>query len=100
MMGAAAANAREVCHASAKRKPFRPVVAPGEMRGRDAEVLGYFKAFVEKFGRMPTVKEMCADMPIKRGQLYRNLERLTLAGILKMNPVGTIRASIVARETT
>lgn len=61
---------------------------------RDAEVLAAIEASLRCRGRMPTMKELCADAAIHRSALYRNLNRLVENGMLIRQPRGTLAMSI------
>lgn len=61
---------------------------------RDAEVLTALKWSLSERGRMPTMKELCHDVSITRGQVVRNLARLCDKGLLNKLPTGTLLLSL------
>ncbi len=62
---------------------------------RHDEVFKYLKAFEIKNYRMPTTKEVCYDIKISKGPLYRILLSLADKGFLKHVPTHTIPYKVI-----
>lgn len=65
---------------------------------RDDDVLRGLRASLTLRGRMPTMKELCADIAITRGCVTRVIPRLIENGRLKAYPRGTLLLRIVENQ--
>lgn len=65
-------------------------MVPPCLSGREAEVLEELRFWVGLHERMPTMKDLCADLKIARGSLMRILNRLTRKGYLHQLPRGSL----------
>lgn len=61
----------------------------------DQEVMHHILACEFRFGRMPTMKELCFYLNMSHGQLQRHLKRLADNGKLLPLPLGTIHYAII-----
>lgn len=65
---------------------------------RDDDVLHGLRESIRKRGRMPTMKELCYDIRIKRPVACRVINRLLKTNKLTADPRGTLPLHIVENE--
>jgi len=67
------------------------VSEPGHTRARLLAMLAEYQA---RHGRMPTIKELCAQLNVGRGRLQIHLRALQSDGKLIIHPRGTLPVTL------